>query len=94
MTGMADFVPILTATATTCTIAGVLVGLGWWMSGQFKLVRDEIGDKLQRVEKSLDTRIDAHEKLDNERFNKMDLELLKITLREQNSGKIIGPNEI
>ena len=68
------------AGATTVVVTG-LVGLGYWLSNQFRTQNDKIIEKLDEVEDKLYSQIRAHEKLDDERFNNLNLQLIKNELR-------------
>lgn len=80
-----NFVLVITAGAATFTVGGGLLTLGWFMSKQFHNVGYVLGEKLDLVEKALEARMTAHEKLDDERFNALNIAQLKLELRREPS---------
>lgn len=85
---------VITAVMATFTIGSGLIYLGWWLSKQFAIAASALHMKLDLVEKHLDDKIDAHEKLDVERFNNVQLTLLRMELQAEKSGRIVGPYEV
>lgn len=77
-----NFAVVLPTIMATFTIGGGLLGLGWFMSKQFHNVGHVLGEKLDLVEKALETRMTAHEKLDDERFKALELKQLTLELRQ------------
>jgi hypothetical protein len=51
-----EIFPIITAVGATVAICSSIVGLGWWLSGQFR-----------KIEKGQDAILDAHEEKDQKR---------------------------
>lgn len=62
---------------------GGTASLAWWLSTRF----NNVYDKVVGVEQLLSVKIDDHEKLDVERFNKMELSIMRLELLLQNQGK-------
>lgn len=83
---------IFSAVGATVLVVSTLLGLGWWLGKQFHhqnmlmyKIRDGIETKLDHVEDSLREQIRAHEKLDDERFNNVNLQLLRLTMLNPNN---------
>ena len=83
---------VASVVGATTVVIGALVGLGWWLSDQFRKqsselnksiygIRDKLVEKMGEVEDKLEIQIRAHEKLDDERFNALNLTLIKNELR-------------
>lgn len=62
---------------------GGTASLAWWLSTRF----NNAYDKMDSIEKLLSLKIDAHEKLDVERFNKTELAIMRLELLLQGQGK-------
>lgn len=67
---------------------GGTASLAWWLSTRFS----NVYDKVVALEQLLSLKIDDHEKLDVERFNKMELSVMRVELLLQREGK--GLHEI
>lgn len=70
--------------------AGALVGVGgtmawlaYWLATRF----NNIYRHIDKVEKVMTEKIDAHERLDVERFGKQDLSIMRLELALQGKGK-------
>lgn len=95
--GQFEFVQVVGIVSGVMTVAG----LGWWLSGRFaKLTSqirdtsDDLKDRISEAKESLETKFAAHEKLDDTRFNQLDLKILTFELREQSTKGFMGPQDI
>lgn len=98
----------LAAVGLVFTTSGSLMGLGWWMSGQFRKqeagrerLKDQLGKHLDEVRNSIDDQIRYHERLDDQRFSEikdkftgLEVAIMKIEMRQERDGTIIGPHQI
>lgn len=73
---------IVSAAAFMGALGGT-ASLAWWLSSRF----NNVYDKVVAVEQLLSVKIDDHEKLDVERFNKMELSIMRLELLLQREGK-------
>lgn len=71
------------------------------MYGSIRMAKTELQEKLEDYTKEsrgefrdLGTKLEDHEKLDNERFEQLKLGIMKIELREQSRGEMFGPSRI
>lgn len=86
---------------TGVPIVGALTGLGWWLSGQFRKVErsseaqfQALLSRIDTAKDSLEEKLNHHEIRDNERFEAINLSILKIEMREHSNGKIVGPYQV
>ncbi len=80
---MSDVQTYLTAASA---FVGALAGvgsLGFWLASRFNNVYKQISS----TEKLLTVKIDAHEKMDIERFGKQDLAIMRVEMLMQDRGK-------
>ena len=76
---------ITTVIAGGSAFGGALVGVGslaWWLASRFNNVYTHISE----IKEKISDKLDAHESLDVERFNSLQLSIMRIELKEQKSG--------
>ena len=88
---------LITALSAFGGAAVACVGFGFWISNYFYGVKESIGERIDDVKTVLFTKIEAHETLDNERFDglkdrisKQDLVLMRIELSTGSAPHMVG----
>ena len=80
---------VIGALAAVITVVSALFMLGWWLSGQFGLVRTLVyeikgksDDKIENVRESILAKFDEHEHEDNERFDRITTALVRLETKQ------------
>lgn len=62
-----------------------LVGSGWiaawWFNKKFNEVHDNIDEKIEKLEKNIISKLEYHERHDDERFSQVDKSIWEIRIR-------------
>jgi hypothetical protein len=70
--------------ATSSIIVTIIVSvwtLSWWLSSQFKDVRNLVYDKVEQVQRIFLERLEHHERHDDKRFNEVVEDIWNIRVR-------------
>lgn len=80
---MMDKIPdvIMVGLAVGVFVGGTVWALAWWLSGQFSEVRNLVYQQMTRVEQSILSKLEYHEKHDDSRFNDVRNDLWDIRVR-------------
>lgn len=73
------------------TVVGSIWGLAMWLTGQFSRIKDLIFTRTEKLEKSINDKLEYHERHDDRRFGIIQDDLLAIKLR---NAAIDGPNTL
>lgn len=67
------------------SIMGSLITIGWvtalWLSKKFTEVHDNIGEKVLQLEKNIISKLEYHERHDDDRFSQVDKSIWEIRVR-------------
>lgn len=72
---------IMVGLAVGVFVGGTVWALAWWLSGQFSEVRNLVYQQMMRVEQSILSKLEYHEKHDDSRFNDIRNDLWDIRVR-------------
>ena len=72
---------VLTAIAVGVFVGGTVWALAWWLSGQFSDIRNFVYAQTTRIEQTILSKLEYHEKHDDVRFNNISNDLWDIRVR-------------
>lgn len=88
-----DQIPFTLITMLGTTISAVW-GLAWWLSKQFSTTRELFFTRIEKLQELISTKLEYHEKHDDERFNQImnDIWVLRVRAAAKD-GDEIGSRE-
>lgn len=72
---------ILVGLAVGVFVGGTVWALAWWLSGQFSEVRNLVYQQMSHVQHSILSKLEYHEKHDDQRFGQLREDLGEIRIR-------------
>lgn len=78
---MADGGEFLPTLSIIITVVGATGTLSWWLASQFRDVRNLVYNKTEQLQNFLLTKMDAHEKHDDKRFEDLNDDLWDVRIR-------------
>lgn len=72
---------ILVGLSVGVFVGGTVWALAWWLSGQFSGIRHFVYEQILRVEQSVLSKLEYHEKHDDTRFSSIRNDLWEIRVR-------------
>lgn len=72
---------IMTIVSLIFTILGAVSGLAWFIFSQFSAVKKLVYDKFEDLQKTFITKLEYHERHDDQRFNAIQNDLWSIRVR-------------
>lgn len=75
---LTEYLPIA---ALMLTVVGAVWSLAWWLSGQFSSIKSVVFGRIEKLEATLEGKLEYHEKHDDERFNQIRNDIWEMRLK-------------